>query len=91
MTGPRYWWQEPVEEDGEVVVAASSTHHASHGPSSPQGGGTKADPARLKQYREALRGRALLQPRGSVRRREIEKRLCKVTAELLRAELKERR
>ncbi len=81
----RYWWQEPVEDEGDVALVPPAAPPVA--PPKPPA----ADPARLTRYREELRGRALLQPRASVKRREIEKRLCKVTADLLRAELKGRR
>ena len=50
-----------------------------------------ADPVRLRAYRQALTDKALLLPRGSSRRREIEKQLSKITGQLLRLEVREGR
>lgn len=84
---PRYWWQDWEDDAGDTILAPA----ASPPPAAPRPRSLlQADPARLTLYREQLTRKALLLPRGGARRRAVEKQVAKITADLLRIELKER-
>ena len=82
MTGPRYWWLD--YDDGDTAVDPSPPERRS--PYWPPRG----DLDQLRRYRAELTRKAALQPRGSARRRETEKTLVRVTAQMLRLELRTR-
>lgn len=102
MQGPRYWWQEPVDDVETLVAEPSAPPHparsARHTPigsgagSLPQGERERApDLDRLRVYRSELIRKASLRKRGSASRKAVEARLVKVTADILKLELRGQR
>ena len=95
MPGPRYWWLERADE--ETLIVERPTHQPPAGPlpnrvrdrPSPQAGRDRAPNLdRLRVYRAGLIRKAALQRRGSAGRKAVEARLVKLTAEILKLELR---